>query len=134
MCWNTVKVRPVFLLYFNHGEVSDPNQDQGECALAHDQPLLSRCESACAVSGTQAPGQGPGGPATLSRPPWRSWVGTELQGSFQTSCPSPAPWLQPTSWLCRSGVSSRQRPLHACALRLSWRLLHVFSGPHDGWQ
>lgn len=36
------------------------------------------------------------------------------------------------SMLCvvRSGVPSRQCPLHACALRLPRRLLHVLQGPH----
>lgn len=53
----------------SHGEVSDPDQDQGERPPAHDQPLLSGCKGARAVFGTQALGKGSGGPASLSRPP-----------------------------------------------------------------
>lgn len=96
------------LISLNYGEVSDPDQDQGECSVAHGQSLLSRCECARAVSGTQALGQGSGAPTALSRPPWGffhlrlwSWVGTELQDPFQTSCPTPTPRPQPTSQLCR---------------------------------
>lgn len=39
-----------------------------------------------------------------------------------------------TSFVFRSGVPPRQRPLHTRALRLPWRLLHVFSRQHDGQQ
>lgn len=40
----------------------------------------------------------------------------------------------PLLCVVRLGVPARQRPLHACALRLPWRLLHVLSGPDGGWQ
>lgn len=40
----------------------------------------------------------------------------------------------PLLCVSRSGVTSRQRPLHACAVCLPWRLLHVLPGPNGGWQ
>lgn len=66
----TVKVRRARPdLSVSHGEVSDPDQDEGERPPAHDQPLLSGCKGARAVFGTQALGKGSGGPAPLSCPP-----------------------------------------------------------------
>lgn len=43
------------------------------------------------------------------------------------SCP-------PLLCVSRSGVPARQRPLHACSLRLPRRLLHAFPGPDGGRQ
>lgn len=58
-------MRGVKVRRLNHGEVSDPDQDQGERSLAYDQPLLPGCDGACAVSGTQAVGESSGGPSSL---------------------------------------------------------------------
>lgn len=54
----------------SHGQVPDPDQNQSERALAHDQPLLSGCERACALYGTQALGEGSGSPPIVPSPSW----------------------------------------------------------------
>lgn len=56
----------VFLV--SHGQVSDPDPNQSERALAYDQPLLSGCQRACALYGAQAFGEGSGSPPTIPSP------------------------------------------------------------------
>lgn len=50
------QIRLGVLMSINYGQVFDLDRDKGERSPAHDKSLQLRCEGACVVFGTQAPG------------------------------------------------------------------------------